>query len=121
MGGVCIGKNQPASFDTFDYSSSGVLTIWGDLFQPDTRTLVIMAKMGGVDFEFKSVDSFLGDYRTPAYESLNPTGTLPTITENRLKCLGGYLVHISFLVNNHPRIKDRLFPTEAKPEIEQAL
>jgi hypothetical protein len=43
------------------------------------------------------------------------------ITEGSFKILGGNNIFLIYLCNSHQRIKDKLFPNEAKSEIEKHL
>jgi glutathione S-transferase len=66
--------------------------------------------MGGVPHEFHMVDSFKGEHKKEEYLKMNPTGSLPTITEGRFVILGGYLVFLNYLMNHHKQIRERLYP-----------
>ena len=71
--------------------------------------------MGGVTHEFHPVDQFKGEHKKEEYAKVNPTGTLPTITEGRFLILGGYLVFINYLINKHQPIREKLYPEDVKP------
>lgn len=73
-----------------------------------------MIKMGALNNEFHAIDQFKGDHKKEDYQKLNPTGSIPTVTEGRFLILGGYRVFISYLVNHHRLIRDKLYPREEK-------
>lgn len=97
------------------------MTVYGDYFSPETRTLMTMIEMGQVPHNFHAVDQFKGDHKREEYLKLNPTGSMPTITEGRFLILGGYLVFLNYLVNHHRPIRDKLYPVEVKPHIDKIL
>ena len=53
--------------------------------------------------------------------NLNPTGSIPTITEGRFCVLGGYPVFLQFLANYHKQVKDKFRPNSKKDEIEKSI
>lgn len=55
--GLCGGKEQGA----LERPGQGILTVWGDPFQSETRTIMAVIKLGGIPHEFHPVDSFQGD------------------------------------------------------------
>jgi glutathione S-transferase len=73
---------------------------------------MIMLKIGDIKHEFSEVDQFKGDHRKDQYLAINPTGSIPTITEGRFLILGGYLVFLTYLSNHHKSIRDKLYPQE---------
>ena len=77
--------------------------------------------MGGVPHEYHPVDQFKGDHKKEEYLKINPTGSLPTVTEGRFLILGGYLVFLNYLVNHHRGIKDKLYPQETKPQLDKMM
>ena len=51
-----MGLCQAKPSDTLDRPGSSILTVWGDFFQPETRTLMIMIQIAGINHEFREVD-----------------------------------------------------------------
>ena len=105
MGG-CGSKDN----NTLERPGQGVLTIWGDYFTPETRTIVAILQMCSIKFEFHSVDQFKGEHKKEEYLAMNPTGSIPTLTEGRFLILGGYLVFLNYLANHHKGIREKLYP-----------
>eukprot|EP00347_Sterkiella_histriomuscorum_P024508 403330868 len=116
MGQICGSANN-----TLEKPGSGILTVYGDHFSPETRTIMCMIEMGQVPHQFHAVDQFKGDHKREEYIKLNPTGSLPTIQEGRFLILGGYLVFLNYLVNKHEPIRNKLYPLEVKPLIDKIL
>jgi hypothetical protein len=52
---------------------------------------------------------------------VNPTGSLPTLTEGRFLILGGYTVFLNYLMNHHKAIREKFYPNEAKQQIDKIL
>lgn len=109
--GLCGGKES----GSLERPGQGILTVYGDFFSPETRTLMAMIQMGGIPHNFHPVDQFKGDHKKEEYLKLNPTGSLPTLTEGRFLVLGGYIVFLNYLMNHHRPIKEKLYPPEVKP------
>jgi glutathione S-transferase len=74
-----------------------------------------------VKHEFHNVDQFKGDHKKEPYLSLNPTGSIPTLTEGRFLVLGGYLVFLNYLGNYHKTIKEKLYPSSSRNEIDKSM
>ena len=99
-----------------------ILTVWGDPFQPETRTIMCMIKMAGeLNHEFHQLDQFQGDHKKEDYLKINPMGSIPTITEGRFQVLGGYPVFIKYLVNKHLNLREKLYPEDQRQAIDQLL
>jgi glutathione S-transferase len=71
-----------------------------------------MLQMGSVRYDFHPVDQFKGEHKKESYLKINPTGSLPTMTEGRFLILGGYLVFLSYLANHHKGIREKLYPAQ---------
>ena len=106
--GVLCGKES----STLDKPGQSILTVWGDFFSSETRTIMTMIRMADLKHEFHEIDQFKGDHKTEDYLKLNPIGTLPTVTEGRFLILGGYIVFLNYLVNHHREIRDKLYSDE---------
>lgn len=50
--GLCGGKES----NTLERPGQGILTVYGDYFSPETRTLMTMIEMGQVPHNFHAVD-----------------------------------------------------------------
>lgn len=68
--GLCGGKEANA----LERPGQGILSVWGDPFQSETRTIMAVIKLGGIPHEFHAVDSFKGEQRNAEYLKVNPTG-----------------------------------------------
>ena len=73
--GLCGTKEQPI----IDKPVSNVLTVWGDYFSPETRTIMVILSSCDVKHELNIVDQFQGDHKKEKYLQMNPTGSHPTI------------------------------------------
>lgn len=97
------------------------LTVYGDYFIAETRTLLLLIQLGDTSHQFIEVNTFKGDHRKEEYIRLNPTGSVPTMTEGRYLLLGGSIVFINYLVNHHREIRDKLYPKDFKSLIDSIL
>jgi len=50
--GLCGGKENGA----LERPNQGILTVYGDYFSPETRTLMALIRMGDVKHEFTELD-----------------------------------------------------------------
>lgn len=110
-----------AKENTLERPGSGKLTVWGDYFNADTRTILAILYMAGVPHAMEEVDQFKGDHKKESYLAQNPSGQIPMITEGGFKILGGNNIFLIYLCNSHQRIKDRLYSNDCKADIEKHL
>jgi hypothetical protein len=54
--GLCGSKE--AGGVTIDRPGTGILTVHGDFFSPETRTILVILKLAQVKFNFQLVDQF---------------------------------------------------------------
>ena len=102
-------------------ATSSKLTVWGDHFNSDTRTILSILTVASVPHNLEEVDQFKGDHKKESYLAQNPSGQIPMITEGSFKILGGNNIFLIYLCNSNARIKDRLYPLESRVEIEKHL
>jgi len=50
-----------------DRPGSGIITLWGDYFTPETRTLVNMLDLCGVIYKFERVDTLNLENKKDSY------------------------------------------------------
>ncbi len=77
----------------------GQLTIWGDFFTPETRTIKNMVAICGVPHNLNVVSTISGENKADKYLTINPTGSVPTITDihGNQYVLGGFSIYINYL------------------------
>ena len=107
--------------ETLDRPGAGKLTVWGDFFNADTRTILSLLYIAGVPHQFEEVDYFKGEHQKEPYLSVNPTGQIPMVSEGSFKILGGNNIYLVYLCNSHQRIKDKLYKQDQRGEIEKHL
>ena len=69
--------------------TGGGLNIYGDFFNPDTRTILAVVDIAGVSYNFNLVDHLAKENTKEPYTSVNPTGQIPMISQGGFKILGG--------------------------------
>jgi len=101
----------------------GQLTIWGDYFNSDTRTIENMVSICGVPNKMNIIDTLNSENKQEGYLKVNPTGTVPTITDikGNQYVLGGFSIYINYLCNHQQRIKENIYPEEYKKEIDNRI
>jgi len=100
---------------------SSRLTVYGDHFNSDTRTLLGILKISRVSHAFEKVNMLNEEHRKEAYLAQNPSGQIPMVTEGQFKIIGGGNTLINYLVNAHKQIADQLHPEEQRGDIEKYL
>ena len=83
-------------------SLASQLTIWGDYFNQDTRALLAICEMAEVQHTFELVDTFQHVNKTESYTKVNPTQSIPMISDSKWKILGDGIETYDFLVVNYP-------------------
>lgn len=111
------GGSKPQAAPSFNQK----LTVYGDHFNSDTRTLLGILKVSKVSHVFERVNTFEREQTQPAYLQLNPSGQIPTLTEGAFNVIGGGNTMINFLVNKHKHVSETLYPKAQEEEIEKML
>lgn len=108
MGNICGGPNK-TSLETASKrakkptekkeSNEELLTIYGDYFQSETRSILAILDFCGIKYNFNELDIFQGEHESDSYLELNPTGQLPTIKESSILLIGGFLTQLEYLMH----------------------
>ena len=94
-------ESKENSNTTLDRPSANTkLTVWGDYFNADTRTILTILNIAGVSHNIEEVDMFKGDHKKDSYLSQNPSGQIPMLTEGGFKILGGNNIFLLYLCNS---------------------
>jgi glutathione S-transferase len=96
------------------------LTIYGNYFDNDTRSLTTMLAIVGQTVEVKIIDIFKGDHTKAEFLQISPCSTLPLVVDGNFKVLGSTHVFVNYLANAKPKLQ-KLYPTEKKAEIQSHL
>lgn len=116
----CSGSKEN-TLDRPGGAGSGKLTVWGDYFNSETRTVLAILSIAGVPHSLEEIDQFRGDLKKESYLAMNPSGQIPMISEGMFKILGGSNTLMAYLCNSQQRIKDKLYHQENRQEIEKHL
>ena len=81
----CSGGKQ----QTLDRPGQGKYMLWGDYMNSETRTILSIFFIANVPHQLTEVDTLKGDHKAQAYLSINPTGSIPMITDGGYKIMGG--------------------------------
>lgn len=87
----------------------GKLVIWGDYLNSDTRMICAVLKLQGIDFEFQHVNILKEENTKEAYIQQSMCETIPMISNNNYKVIGGGAIALRFLKNAFPDIKRELY------------
>lgn len=64
------------------------LTIYGDMFNADTRALIAECRYGGINHEFVPIDTFDQEMMDSKYAAVNPIKAIPMIIDGQFKIMG---------------------------------
>lgn len=57
------------------------MKLYGNYFNSDTRTIMTLLKISGIEHEYEDVDIFLGKHKDIEFLAKNPCGTIPMVTD----------------------------------------
>jgi len=82
-----------------------------------------MVSICGVPNKMNIIDTLNSENKQEGYLKVNPTGTVPTITDikGNQYVLGGFSIYINYLCNHQQRIKENIYPEEYKKEIDNRI
>ena len=88
------------------------ILIYGDYFNQDTRSILAIIQIAEVyNYEFVEVDTFKHENLQEPFKLINPSGTIPLITEGSkekpTKTIVGdknVAILFNYLIDNHPKI-----------------
>ena len=66
-----MGCAAPASIEK---PGEGLITVYGDYFSPETRTILAILDISGLKYMLKHIDQFQKQHQHPDYLRINPTG-----------------------------------------------
>ena len=98
-------------------SNNSKLAIWGDYFNQDTRALMAICEMAEISPFFGIVDTFKKEHLEPHYLAVNPTSSIPMITDGQWKIFGESSMVYNFLIQNYPKIKARFYCEEQEAKV----
>lgn len=96
------------------------LIVYGNHFNADTRTVLTMLDIADAQFEFKSIDIFLGEHKEVDYTRLNPQGSIPMIIDQDCQIMGSPLVFANYLTSKLNKLHAYM-PKEHSAMINQYL
>ena len=88
MGNICGGPNKTslevatkraARPKVVRPKNDNLLTIYGDYFQSETRSILAILDYCGLKYDFNEIDIIQGEHESESYMEINPTGTVPTL------------------------------------------
>ena len=96
------------------------LTVYGDSFDPDTRTILVLLRIAGTEFKFKEIDRFQNQHKHNDYLIVNPLGEIPCIDEGNFKVMGKTKVFLSYLGSTQEKLSD-LYPKSKQAQLDQYM
>ena len=86
-----------------DRSQQGLI-VYGDYFNPDSRTIVAILQIAGIQHEFKVIDHLKNEHKSEAYQKINPTCTIPMITQAGTKVLASGPIILQYLCSTNKKL-----------------
>ena len=122
MGTLCSAKTEGNAISSKENTleKQKILEVYGDHFDADTRSILTIMEISNKPYNFKEVNTFLGQHRQLDYLSLNPTGQIPLITDKNYKIFGRSDIYLQYLTNTIFNIKE-LMPQEHTKELSIGL
>ena len=114
--GPAVGGNTPIK-----RQAGQELTLHGDYFSSEVRTIVAGLQYCGVTFVFKEVNTLVGQHKDEPYLAVNPTGSVPTLVDGNTSVIGGYSTFLTYLASTYPTLGKTLYPDNAQDEIDAHL
>jgi glutathione S-transferase len=99
----------------------GKLTVWGDYLNSDTRTAVAILKMLEIEYKFSLVDTLKEENKQEAYLAQSYCDTIPMISNNQFKVIGGDITALKFIKNFFPQVKKELYPEDQEKDVDRFL
>mmetsp|Transcript_13737 Transcript_13737/g.13450 ORF Transcript_13737/g.13450 Transcript_13737/m.13450 type:complete len:90 (-) Transcript_13737:344-613(-) len=65
------------------------------------------------------VDTMRNEQKNQSYLAVNPTGSIPMVTDGGYKVLGGSQVLLNYICNSQKNIKEMLYPAEMTNDIQK--
>ena len=100
------------------------LTVYGDYFNSETRTILAVLKIAGdVQYDYVNFNSLTDEQREGrhAFEKINPSFQLPVVVEGSYKILNGNNAALTYLSCTHISICEKLAPKSSQKQIMQCL
>ena len=94
--------------------------VYGDWFDPDTRTIMVLLRIAGVECNFTEIDQLQNQHKQNDYLDINPIGQVPTLVEGHDKVFGATKVFISYLCNSKDSLA-HIYPQEQKAQLDQYM
>ena len=94
--------------------------MYGHHFNSDTRTVLTLLLISGIEFDFEEVDIFLGQHKEVSYLTKNPCGLIPTMIDQENLLMGSVNVFANYLTATKPKLQTYA-PREHLAKIEQHM
>ena len=90
------------------------LVVYGDYFNQDTRSILAILDIAGVERRFEVVDTFKVENMNEAFTKLSPNGSIPIIKAGKKTVNGdtGVTEFYTYLVFNYTAVSDALYPKD---------
>ena len=117
MGACCSNPNNqnvdaPGNMKPVEQhkGTKSELTLHGDYFASEVRTIIAGLDYCGVAYTFKEVNTFIGQHKEEPYLQINPIGQIPTIVDGNTTVIGGYSTFLTYLASARPSLGKTLYP-----------
>ena len=83
------------------------IRVVGDILNTDTRVVMIVLELGGIDFEFEPIDMSAKEHKSAEFLAEHPCGILPILIDKKKQRLyGGGLLTLMHISNSYPSVAD---------------
>ena len=95
------------------------MKLYGNYFNSDTRTIMTLLKISGVEHDFIEVDIFTGQHKEINFLAKNPCGGIPVITDQDCQLMGNIAVFANYL-STKPKLQQYM-PRAHSAKIDQYI
>lgn len=97
------------------------VTLYGDYFNAETRSIAAILDLCEVKHQFLNVNTLTEAHREESYLRINRAGTIPTLLVGQEKIIGGGLAFPLYLAGEFKAVSEKLFHEGDKKQIETVL
>ena len=125
----CSNEGQPETPHAMPSKLAAVegdLVVYGDYFNQDTRAILAICDMSGVQAKLVVIDTFKIEHMRDSFTTMNPSGTIPVIKANNpsKKLITGdkdLCAFYTYLLDTYSEINEALFPPNQTKQIDEMM
>ena len=98
------------------------LAVWGDLTNPDTKSILAVLKLCNIDHDYTNIETLREEHkRNEDFALISPIQEVPVLTEGSYKIISGPCQFMYYLCNTRNIVKEKLFPKDCEKLINRHM